>query len=89
MRIFGYLIKYFDYTDSESHKSYGLVPAENMADATAKVENEYDFDPFMVEELTIVNLMEDEESEVVDQYQMEFFVDAARQNGYDANEKED
>lgn len=89
MKIFGYLISYFDYTDGESHKSYGLVPAANMADATATVENEYDFDPFMVEELTIVNLMDDEESAVVDQYQLGFFVDAAKQNGYDANEKED
>ena len=89
MKIYGYLIRYFDYTDSESHKSYGLVPATNMADATATVENEYDFDPFMVEELTIVNLMEDEESAVVDQYQLGFFVDAAKQNGYDADEKED
>ncbi len=89
MKIYGYLIQYFDYTDSESHKSYGLVPATNMADATATVENEYDFDPFMVEELTIVNLMEDEESAVIDQYQLGFFIDAAKQNGYDANEKED
>lgn len=89
MKIFGYLVRYFDHTDSESHKSYGLVPATSMADATAKVEDEYDFDPFMIEELTIVNIMDDEDTAVVDQYQLGFFVDAARQNGYDADEKED
>lgn len=89
MKIYGYLIQYFDHTDSESHKSYGLVPATSMSDATAKVEDEYDFDPFMVEELTIVNLMDDEDTAVIDQYQLGFFVDAAKQNGYDADEKED
>lgn len=82
MKIYGYLIQYFDYTDSESHKSYGLVPAASMADATATIENEYDLDPFTIEDLTIVNLMDEEESAVVDQYQLGFFFDAAKQNGY-------
>ena len=88
MKIYGYLIKYFDHTDSESHKSYGLVPATSMADATAKVEDEYacDFEVFEIEEMTIVNIMDEEESAVVDQYQLGFFIDAAKQNGYDAEE---
>ena len=59
-----------------------------MADATAKVEDEYDFDPFMIEELTIVNLMDDEDTAVVDHYQLGFFVDAAKQNGYDFTPEE-
>ena len=82
MKIYGYLTKYFDYTDEQTHSDYGFVPACNAAEATAKVEEIFDADPFGMLEVTVQNLMEDEDCELLDRYQINFFIDAAKQNGY-------
>lgn len=83
MTIFGYFVTWTDYTDSASHKDYGLVTAESRAEAIGIVEGFYDGDWASVEEIGISNLnSEDDNSAILDQYQIGFFIDAMRQNGY-------
>ena len=83
MTIFGYFVTWTDYTDSASHKDYGLVAAESRAEAMEIVEGFYDGDWASVEEIGISNLnSEDDNPAIVDQNQIDFFIDAMRQNGY-------
>lgn len=83
MTIFGYFVTWTDYTDSASHKDYGLVVAESRAEAMEIVEELYEGDWASVEEIGISNLnSEDDNPAIVDQNQIDFFIDAMRQNGY-------
>ena len=83
MTIFGYFVTWTDYTDGTSHKDYGLVAAESRADAIVDVEKMYEGDWASVEEIGISSLNpEDDNSPILDQNQIDFFIDAMRQNGY-------
>jgi len=83
MTIFGYFVTWSDYTSGNSHKDYGLVVAESRAEAMGIVEEQYEGDWASVEEIGISNLnSEDDNPAIVDQNQIDFFIDAMRQNGY-------
>lgn len=84
MTIFGYFVTWTDDTDGTSHKNYGLVTAKSRADAIADVENMYEGEWASVEEIGISNIDSvDDNSTILDQYQIGFFIDAMKQNGYD------
>lgn len=82
MTIYGYLVTYTDHTDYKEYKDYGFVAAESRADAVQEVENEYLGDYATIEEISVHSVVDDENSYMIGKYQIDFFIDAARQNGY-------
>lgn len=83
MTIFGYFVTWTGDTDGVSHKDYGLIAAESRADAITSVEIMYGGDWASVEEIGISNLNSEEDNPaIVDENQIDFFIDAMRQNGY-------
>lgn len=83
MTIYGYFVTYTDYTDGTSHKDYGIVVAESRADATAIIEEQYDGEWASIEEVGISSIVdEDDNPAILDKYQIGFFIDAMKQNGY-------
>lgn len=84
MTIYGYFVTWSDYTDSASHKDYGIVVAESRADATAIIEEQYDGEWASIEEIGISSIVdEDDNPAILDKYQLGFFIDAMKQNRYD------
>lgn len=81
--IYGYLVTYTDGTNSKTYKDYGFVTAETRADAIREIENWYDNTYATIDEISIHTVTDEENSCLLDKYQIEFFVDAAKQNGYD------
>lgn len=83
MGIYGYFVSWIDTTDGDSHKDYGFVAAESRADAVAAVENQYEGELASVEEIGISTIQSDDDNPaILDKYQIDFFVDAMKQNGY-------
>lgn len=83
MNIFGYFVTYTNYDDGISRKGYGFVAAESRAKATEIIEEQYDTDWSWVEEIGISNVTSDDDNPaMLDEYQISFFIDAMRQNGY-------
>lgn len=83
MNIFGYFVTYTNYDDGVSRKTHGFVAAESRAKATEIIEEQYDTDWSWVEEIGISNVASEDDSPVMlDEYQIGFFLDAMRQNGY-------
>lgn len=83
MTIYGYFVTWTDYTDGKSNKDYGFIAAESRAEAMEIVEEQYEGDWASVEEIGISNVTgEDDNSALLDRYQIDFFIDAMRQNGY-------
>lgn len=84
MTIYGYFTSWTGHTDGKSHKDYGFVAAESRAEAMEIVEEQYEGDWASVDEIGISNVTgEDENSTILDHYQIDFFFDAMKQNGYD------
>lgn len=84
MTIYGYFVTYTDYNDSSSHKDYGLIAAENRANAIANIEDEYENAYSTITEIGVTSIHDDDEkTEMLDRYRIGFFLDAMKQNGYD------
>ena len=83
MTIYGYLITYSDETDGKEHKCYGLIAAESRADAIRDLEDSYDCSYAHIVEISLHSITDDETPNIMDNYQIGFFVDAAKQNGYE------
>lgn len=86
MTIYGYLITYSDETDGKEHKCYGLIAAESRADAIRDLEDCYDATYAHIVEISLHSVADDETPNIMDNYQINFFVDAAKQNGYEEGE---
>lgn len=83
MSIFGYFVTYTNYDDGVSRKTHGFVAAESRAEATEIIEEQYDTDWSSIEEIGISNVTSDDDNPaMLDEYQIGFFLDAMRQNGY-------
>ena len=84
MKIYGYFVTWTDYTDSKSHKDYGFVAANSRAEAIENVEEQYEGEYASVDEIGISSVTGENDNPVVlDHYQIGFFLDAMKQNGYD------
>lgn len=84
MTIYGYFVTWSDYTDGASHKDYGFVAAESRADAMEIIEGQYEGEWASVDEIGISSVTdEDDNPAILDHYQIGFFIDAMRQNGYE------
>lgn len=84
MAIYGYFVTWTDYTDDKSHKDYGFVAAESRAEAMEIVEEQYEGEYASIDEIGISNVTDENSSSVtLDHYQIGFFIDAMKQNGYD------
>lgn len=86
MTIYGYLITYSDETDGKEHKCYGLIAAKSRADAIRDLEDFYDGDYAHIVEISLHSVTDNETPNVMDNYLIHFFVDAAKQNGYEEGE---
>lgn len=83
MSIYGYFITWSDDTSEKSYKDYGLVAAESRADAIEHVEKMFEGAWGSIEEIGISSInSEDDDPAILDQHQIEFFIDAMKQNGY-------
>lgn len=85
MSIYGYFVTWSDRNDGASHKDYGFVAAESRAEAVGTVEEQYETSWASVEEIGISSFNDDEDNAVIDQNQIEFFIDAMKQNGYEGD----
>lgn len=84
MAIYGYFVTWTDYTDDKSHKDYGFVAANSRAEAMEFVEGQYEGEYASIDEIGISSVTDENDSSVVlDHYQVGFFLDAMKQNGYD------
>lgn len=84
MTIYGYFVTYTDYNDGSSHNDYGLITAESRADAIANIEDEYENAHTTITEIGVTSIHgDDENTAMLDHYQIGFFLDAMKQNGYD------
>lgn len=84
MTIYGYFITWTDYTDDKSHKDYGFVAANSRAEAMEIIEEQYEGEYASVDEIGISNVIDENDNPMIlDHYQIGFFLDAMKQNGYD------
>lgn len=84
MAIYGYFVTWTDYTDRKSHKDYGFVAATSRAEAMENVEEQYEGEYASVDEIGISSVTGEYDNPVIlDHYQIGFFLDAMKQNGYD------
>lgn len=77
MKVYGYLIAYDE--DYRTVKTYGFVAANSRAEAVVQVEEDYA--DFNISEIAIHDVA-DTDTNTVDEYEIGFFIDAAKENGY-------
>lgn len=83
MIIYGYFVTWSDYSDGASHKDYGFVAAESRAKAMEIIEGQYEGEWASVDEIGISSVTDENDNPaILDNYQIGFFIDAMRQNGY-------
>lgn len=80
MNIYGFLVRFWDYTTNRSMSTYGFVVSNTLSGATAKIEESYDSDPFAVEEITIQKI--DDVTDIIAEDEINFFIDSAKQNNF-------
>lgn len=87
MSIYGYFLTYTDYSESlfgTTRKDYGFVAAASRAEALATIEKRYETESIFANEIGISVINDDDENPaVLDQFQINFFRDAMRQNDYE------
>ncbi len=83
MTIYGYFVTYTYFGDDASHKDYGLIAAENRADAITNIEDDYENAYSTITEIgvTTIHDVDDDKTSMLNSNLIDFFIDAMKQNG--------